>query len=388
MFGKGLALISTLLLAAGMAFGTNWLALMPWRRVKHLHWTESARLLFPIRVAAAANLWVIPTVLTFVQVLLWPESSPHWAGVALAAALGSILGTIPMDHEIFPRTTLPELWRQSAIGCLMRFLIWFVFVGAMATMPAEFNLQALLIFVSVILLQLLWARWGLVWLGLKLRLFQPAPERLQRIVTQTAARMEVPFSRVFLMRGSISQAFALIGSRELLFTGRLLQMCSDEEVAAICAHELAHLTESKAARVQRSIGLLTLMPWLLFKPVIFTFGVPGFLVLLLLTVSAPKVSKKISRKLESRADLIAKSNEGESGAYTRALSLIHEDALIPAVLANKNQSHPDLYDRLLAAGVTPDYPKPAPAASISLHGTILMVLMGVLLSIFVLRMLH
>ena len=28
---------------------------------------------------------------------------------------------------------------------------------------------------------------------------------------------------------------------------------------------------------------------------------------------------------------------------------------MPAVLSGKKQSHPDLYDRMLAAGVTPDY---------------------------------
>jgi len=36
-----------------------------------------------------------------------------------------------MDHEVFPRITLPDLWRQTAILFLWRFLIWFVFIGAM-----------------------------------------------------------------------------------------------------------------------------------------------------------------------------------------------------------------------------------------------------------------
>jgi len=42
-------------------------------------------------------------------------------------------------------------------------------------------------------------------LGKKLRLFLPAPERLQRIATETSAGMNIPFSEVLLMRISLAQ---------------------------------------------------------------------------------------------------------------------------------------------------------------------------------------
>jgi hypothetical protein len=40
---------------------------------------------------------------------------------------------------------------------------------------------------------------------------------------------------------------------------------------------------------------------------------------------------------------------------------------MPAGMPGKRQVHPHLYDRLLAAGVTPDYPRPKPPTS--LHWT-------------------
>jgi len=49
------------------------------------------------------------------------------------------------------------------------------------------------------------------------------------------------------------------------------------KVAAICAHELGHLTESKGTRIRRSVGSLMFMPWLFFKPLVYTFGMRAFL---------------------------------------------------------------------------------------------------------------
>jgi len=92
MLGKSLALVGIAVLAAGIAFVMNWLALIPWRRVKDQHWTERARLFHPVRMAAAANIWVIPVVLTFAGLLFWPETSPPWVGVAIASALGVLAG--------------------------------------------------------------------------------------------------------------------------------------------------------------------------------------------------------------------------------------------------------------------------------------------------------
>jgi Zn-dependent protease with chaperone function len=281
---------------------------------------------------------------------------------------------------------LAELLRQSAVSCLIRFLIWFVFIGAMAAMPDELNTKAAVIFTAVVVLRVIWARGGMLWLGRKLHLFSPAPERLQKICNETAARMDVPFREVLLMRISLAQAYAFLDSRRLAFTTRLVDICPDDELAAICAHELGHLTESKTARLARYVNVLTFMPWLFFKPLVHTYGLPALAGLLALTLGTPYLSRKISRKLESRADQIAKSNEAEPGTYARALARLYEDGLIPAVIVKNRQTHPDLYDRLLAAGITPDYPRPAPAKTMAWHGSLLAGGFGALFAVFVMRM--
>jgi hypothetical protein len=81
---------------------------------------------------------------------------------------------------------------------------------------------------------------------------------------------------------------------------------------------------------------------------------------LLISTMAPRVYRDISRKLEVRADEMAKAQEHDPGTYARALARIYQDNMVPAVTAGRG-THPHLYDRLVAAGVTPDFPRPAAA---------------------------
>ena len=379
-------LISAGLLSAAITFATNWVALVPWRRSRGRHWTERARLYYPVRIAATSNLWVLPAVLSMIGGLVWPEESPHWAFLVLVTAIGAIAGTIPMDREAFPRISLGDLLRQVAVSWVIRFLMWFVFLAAVALMPSEFNTQTLTIAAAVLALLILWNRDGWIYLGQKIGLFLPPPERLKTIVRDTALRTKVSFRELCLMRVSVAQAFAMPASRRLLFTERLLELLSDDEIAAICAHELAHLTETRSDYYKRYVSWLIFLPWIFFKPMVHTFGVLGFFMLLLVTLLAPFLYRRVSRRLEMRADQIAQSNEPASGTSAQALLRLHEDNLVPAVLAKERATHPHLYDRLLAAGVTPDFPRPAAPQSMAWHGHLFSGALGLLAMLLILRL--
>jgi hypothetical protein len=197
---NGLVLIGAFLLAAGVTLVTNWLALIPWRANKDKHWSEQARLVYPVFVAARSNLWTVPSIFTLTVLLLWPDSSPLWLFTGFAALLGAYTGTLPTDREVFPRIPLRDLLRQVVIGMLLRFLIWFVFIGAAVSMPDKFGQLTLWIAGMVIGLWVVWSRGGLIWFGRKLGLFLPAPERLQKITADTSARMKIPVREVLLMR--------------------------------------------------------------------------------------------------------------------------------------------------------------------------------------------
>ena len=92
----------------------------------------------------------LPAVLTMAGLLMWPDESPPWPATFFVAILGAIVGTIPMDREVFPRIAMRDLVRQVALGWLMRFLIWFIFLSAVAVMPNEFNWQVMMLAIAVI----------------------------------------------------------------------------------------------------------------------------------------------------------------------------------------------------------------------------------------------
>ncbi|HEY4417051.1 MAG TPA: M48 family metalloprotease [Verrucomicrobiae bacterium] len=379
---NGLILIGAGLLAAVLIFITNWLALIPWRRSRDQHWSEQARVLWPARRAAATNFLFVLGINILLVLWLWPDSSPLWLFAGIVSVFGACAGTFPMDHEIFPRLSYRKLFQLATTSIFFRFLIWFVFFGAMVAMPDEFNQGAWAIGGIVVVLTICWLRGGLIQLAFKLGAFLPATERLQRITDDTSTRMNIPFRKVLLMRSGLAQAYALPGRGWLLFSERLLEILPDEEVAAICAHELAHLSESKTVKHFRFLKTFTFLPWIFIKPLFHEFGPLTFLGLLFLSLGASRIFGKISRKLEQRADQIAQTAEGDSGTYARALTHLYEDGLLPAVSLKKGTTHPHLYDRILAAGVTPDFPRPAPPEELAWPTRVFMVVMVILFVLF------
>jgi Zn-dependent protease with chaperone function len=220
---------------------------------------------------------------------------------------------------------------------------------------------------------------GILWCWRKLRLLGQPPERLTRIVSDVGARMHLRPSRVWLLRSSASNAFAFPPTGELLFSERLLERHPDEEIAAICAHELGHLSETKTMVGSRLLGnLLIFFPWLFIKPLFHAWGVPAGAGLLVFSVLAARWSRSVSQRLEVRADKIAHT-ELDAANFARALERLYEDNLMPATMPRKNLSHPDLYDRLLSAGIQPTYERPKKPSKQSWNGGCLAGLIGIII---------
>jgi Zn-dependent protease with chaperone function len=373
-----LMLVGIGLFSALLTFGMNWLALIPWRRAKGKHWTERARVYHPARVSAVSNLRVLPGVAALSILLLFPEGGPHWALVAIVASIGAMLGTMPMDREVWPRIKLSDLWRSVVKNWIIRFLTWFVFLGAAVLMPENFNFETILIPIVFLALLIWWSQKGWIKVGQWMGARSSPPERLVNIARNTAAKMNTSFNELWVVRSHSAQAFAFPAKRALLFTDRLLDVLTDDEISAVCAHELAHLTEARSQYYIRYILWLVFLPWLFTKPLIHNFSIFGFYLLLGITVLVPSIFRRVSHKLEIRADTIAHAHEADPGTYARALAKLYEDNLVPAVNAKKRATHPHLYDRLLAAGVTPDFPRPAAPAPFSWNGLLLSLALGVL----------
>jgi Zn-dependent protease with chaperone function len=358
-------------IAGGLAFALNWLSAIPGRRKAQAHWTEQARVLWPARTAGANNIWLAPVCLVLAEVagglITMSQGFPY---PLLAAIFGALLGTFPFNREILPRFTFWSWLRLVGVSIALRGGLFLIFAVGAALMPEQAGLRMAVVSGSVLFFVLAW-NFGLCLGTLRgLGLLRMADERLRRIVGVTSQRMGVREPRAWMMDVPLAQAFALPTTGELLFTSRLLEISSDEEVSAICAHELAHLAESKVVRVGRLVSTLTLYPLIFFRTAgdssMWGVGVMFGLVLALFIFA-----RRLSRRMEIRADKIASANQGEDGTYARALEKLYCDSLIPAVASTNLQMHPHLYDRMMAAGVQPEYPRPAKPRKMALSTLLL-----------------
>lgn len=341
------------------AWVLNELELISWRRSAHLHWTERARRLFPARVSRQINIWAIP-VAAALMVRNFDRAS-LWALVFVCGLLGTLLGNYPMDRDTHYDLAFRPWAHEVVAGLLLKFSTLGVYLGAFFLMPAEWDWRAAVI--TVVFLGLLLAlQFGLaIRLMRALRLLRPASPRLQGLVDETATALGVKVRATWELARCDANAMAFITTNELAFTDGLLVYCPDDELKAICAHELGHLTEGRLTLAARLLGSLIFAPLIFLNPVYHQWGLYGVAGLVLAVLAVLNLRPRLSRKMEKRADEIAQESVAGTTIYARALERLYQVNCMPAVLKKAaERTHPDLYDRMLAVGLTPHYPRPAP----------------------------
>lgn len=194
------------------------------------------------------------------------------------------------------------------------------------------------------------------------RLMQPASERVRTIVTRACARTGTKVPRVWEARHAMANAFALPMTGELLFTTGAVEGLEDRELQAIALHEIGHLREE---RVERWSRVVRVAPWIVlacWRPIVAWSGGPGLVASFAIAMLIAVRAHRLGRRLEEKADRHALDHEDQEsrGDYARALESLHRVNLMPAVVRSKRSTHPHLYDRMIEAGVQPDYERPLP----------------------------
>lgn len=351
-----------------MAAVANWLGLVRWRWAAAAHWTERARLLFPVRRMAGVNMVLIPFILIQLHLALFPGLPGWWIADAIAPFLGAVLGCYYLDHEMFPRLNVRGWVLHVIVAWGIRFFFFLPVIAAGLLMPSDVDLRTLLITTAYLALHFA-SQGGLLIKCLRLvKVLKPPSERLKAIVNDVAARAKVPARATWQFGGIMANAFAFPVTRELAFSDRLLEICNDEEISAICAHEIAHIEESNLVLAGRLIGSLYLFPLIFITPSLHRFAAAGIIFPFLGVISIRRFSGWLSRRMEKRADRLASTGPIDERVYAGALEKIYRENQVPAVNAGTYRSHPDLYDRMLGAGVEPDYPRPARPRGMTLIG--------------------
>lgn len=363
----------------------NWFGLWGWRRSAGAHWTDRARVLWPARVTAIMNLFLIPVVLWLAQLCFFPNTPVSPLVNGAAAALGALLGCYFFDRTIYPGLDFKGWFHQAAVGWGARFMVLGAVVIAALAMPERWSVQMAEVILGYLAFHAV-LNWGLYLRYLRwTKYLTPAGERLQRITEATGVRMGVRPRAVWQIEGAAAHAFAFPVTREMAVSTRLLEILDDEEVAAICAHEMAHLSESKNVLAGRLLGSLSLSPMMFMNPCTGWFGPFGLLLPFALVWLLVRFTRSFTMRMEKRADAEALHQQLHQGVYARALEKLYRENLIPAVGTTNRSTHPHLYDRMLAAGITPDYPRPARPKKLSWAGLVTYATMAAIFIAMVLR---
>lgn len=103
------------------------------------------------------------------------------------------------------------------------------------------------------------------------------------------------------------------------------------------------------------------------------------------TVVVMRFQRAFILSYEKSADAAAKRSEPVPMSYAKALETMCRVGIFPVVYPGKRHTHPHPYDRFVAAGMTPDYPRPEAPASSTPAGNLVGSVFGIVITIAVFR---
>jgi Zn-dependent protease with chaperone function len=376
------------LLSLTGAWAAAALALRRFRRAGAQPWFERARLAHPARIAARANARILPALLGGLAFALDGPLCPVPRGVValltgLAAWAGAALVAWRVERGVQPGRWGSREWLQGTAAAALVLYLWLgvlvLVLVFLPSLPGPWLWAALAL--AGLALAFFVAGGGLL-LARLVGLARPPSDRLRSVVDRAAARVGVRPRATYELCLPQANALAFPLGGQVAFTPAILAVLDDDELTAVCAHELGHLAEPRLVALTRALPVfLLLLPaaGLVLLPAV---GLVPLAAMLLAVLVVLVICQRLAHRLEGRADRLARAHEEGEGVYARALAKLYEANLSPAVHPGRGTTHPHLYDRLTAAGAPPDYPRPK-APSRALPGVALallpMLLAGVLL---------
>lgn len=330
-------------------------------------WHEVARLIFPRRYAFQI-LTIVGAMLSglFGYMLTSPVSRFPPVVVAVLAVLVFPVFPVLISDRVLrsflprPSVTRQERSRNFVTGLLLGWLpllpplLGFLFLPTTPGMATWIGMLLLAV-ASVVLCSGIQIR-----VAERLGVVRRASERVQRAVERASERTGHRPRATFECDLLMANAFAFVWTGDLLFTRPAVEALTDAELEAVAMHELAHVAEPLKVRLSR-LGLAPVMWGFGVARSLYTMGGEIALFLLLGTAMIGMVMmQRVAKRMETAADEVAGASIEDTPVYAHALEKIYRYNVVPAVMPTRGQVHPNLYDRMVAAGTQPDYPRPEP----------------------------
>ena len=323
-----------------------------------LHWTERARRIADFSAPLRACNFCLCAPALFVPALLESALDPIPRGLVVLLTISMSLVVWYLHGRRLQRRVLGveipvrEWTRATYAGLLTGWLPFFAFLSCLIFVgkhPRDPAIVLLLVCTAV----LIWSAFAGAWRLLP-RLGLAHDLDVRELVGESGRGV-----RFLVFDSTHVNAYAVQSLGWVLVTQRARQVLTDAELAAVLHHELGHLSESRRVQLMRYLPVLLYLTLAWVRPLLGWIGPPWTLALLALGWLAAWYAGTRTRKLEQRADAHAHASVEDSRVYAHALEKIGQANLSPAV-TDQQGTHPHLYDRMVAAGFTPEYPRPTP----------------------------
>lgn len=320
-------------------------------------WWERARVLFPVRQLGLSVRIVILAVALVVAVgstRVWVTTNEgRFPWTVVWAWVGPLVAALQFEARLrgLAFKTALRSWASLGIVSFSGVYAIVLFSG----LAARDGVAGWVAGLSGVALVAWLGSGGGVMVARRLGLVHAASPKVAGAVERASVRLGIPYRDVLELDWMVANALALPLARRILFTRTAASALEDDELEAVAAHELGHVAEPFALRVFRPAIIISLAAVALIAPR-FVRSLEGLGLVFLGLVVVLVVARFAVRWAERHADAHAKDEEG---VYARALEKIYALNLVPAVL-RRGGAHGHLYDRLVAAGRTPDWPRPPP----------------------------
>jgi Zn-dependent protease with chaperone function len=353
-------------LFAGWVTGRSFVT--PWPETP---WTERARASLGVRTGLRlASPYATMVVGLVVYTFAFFVGDASRLTTSIAAALACYLGVdfvrLRVERDVH-RAAIPSRgwWSLKAIWFLLAAPQLVVVVVAGILMPRRFDGEAIAITAIALVLVVAIGTGGLWRILRAVGFIREATPALSAAIDEAQKKTGVVAEGTWILPTfgvPFCNAFALPVLRRIAFTSDAVETLGHDELVAIAAHELGHVAETRTVAWVRTLRGTAFLPLSLARPLEASFGATGILGAIFAMLAVALLFQRLSRAMEVRADKIAHGHghaHAEDGAtYARALEKVYARNLVPAVMPGKRM-HPDLYDRMIAAGAPPDYPRPA-----------------------------
>jgi len=295
----------------------------------------------------------------------------------------ALVGVMTVRYRWLQKAWGPRVTLRSWLGgCLVILLLiypsFIIAILLACLLPETLDIRSVILFAGSVMAAAFFSRGGglllLRWLGVA-TLASPS---LVEMVDRLAQEMKVPGRiKVFELHWAQVNAVALILYRAVAFSKAMVQVMNPDELRAVAAHELAHLLEPRWVRAVRVAHTFAYLP----AALLINYGGNAGPVSAVLWICAVFFGYvQFSRAMERRADRVEHQAIADDQAYMRSMIKLHESNLVPAVMS-RVETHPHLYDRLLSAGIHPEFPRPKAPSSTKV---VIAAFVATLLSVFLL----